>query len=186
MADGYITTPVGPFHSAVGASFGTFTTRQDVSPTPVPVIPANQLRPGSQVRIFASGECSTTATPTLVLGFYVGTGVGASGGPAAITTVLAETAAISLATAAAWPWRLELELLVTALGTAGSVNSMGNGEMPTAIGAFSSVALPITQALRTVALNTAVPNAVGVCATYSASSASNTVRVNKLTAQLLN
>lgn len=184
--DGYVTTPVAPFHNAVGASFGTFTARQDVSPLPVPVILPYQLRVGSRIMVKAFGEVSSTATPTCVLGVYAGSGVGNTGAPAAITTVLAETSAISLATAAAWPWYLEWNGLVTATGVVGSVVGQGVCEVGSSLTAMSDFALPITQALRTVAWNTAVANAIGICATFSASSASNTVKVNNLYVSLLN
>jgi len=36
--DYYVTEPVGPFPTAIGASFGTFTARQDVSPQPLPIM----------------------------------------------------------------------------------------------------------------------------------------------------
>lgn len=186
MADGYIVTPVPPFHEAVGASFGTFTTRQDVSPTPAPIILPYQLRKSSKIRIVAHGEVASTGTPTIVLGFYLGTGVGATGLPAAITTVIAETGAISLATAAAWPWRMEWEGLINGLGTSATLVGQGNAEIPTSLTAFSSIAFPTTQALRSVTFNASVANAIGVCATYSASNAANTVRVNSLAAYLMN
>lgn len=184
--DGYVTTPVPPFHNAAGASFGTFTTRQDVSPTPVPVILPYQLRIGSRIRIEAHGEYSSTGTPTIILGAYIGSGVGASGAPSAITTVLAETNTISLATAAAWPWKIDLNLMVTALGTSGTLIASGNVHAGSSLTALSDVPIPITQALRTVTFNSTVANAVGVCATFSASSASNTVKVNSLFVSLLN
>lgn len=184
--DGYVTTPVAPFHPAVGATFGTFTARQDISPAPVPVILPYQLRIGTRLTVEAFGEVSTTATPTLVLGVYAGTGVGNTAAPAAITTVLAETSAMSFATAAAWPWYLKWMGVVTALGVTGSVVGTGVCEAGTSLTAMSDFAMPITQALRTVAWNTSVANAIGVCGTFSASSASNTVKVNNLYVSLLN
>lgn len=184
--DGYVTTPVPPFHTAVGASFGTFTTRQDVSPVPVPVLLPYQLRVGTKMRIEAQGEFSSTATPTIVLGAYIGTGFGATGIPSAITTVLAETGTISLATAAAWPWKIDLLGVITVLGTSGQMVISGNAHAGSSLTALSDLALPITQALRTVTFNSTVANAVGICATYSASSASNTVKVNNLAVTLLN
>lgn len=184
--DGYVTTPVPPFHTAAGASFGTFTTKQDVSPVPVPVILPYQLRPGSRLLIKAHGEYSSTGTPTIILGAYLGTGYGTSGIPSAITTTLAETGTISLATAAAWPWKIDLDCFVTADGTAGSMLVSGNVHAGSSLTALTDLAVPITQALRTVAFNQTVANAVGICATFSASNAANTVKVNNLTATLLN
>lgn len=184
--DGYVTTPVPPFHNAVGASFGTFTTRQDVSPVPAPVILPYQMRIGTRINVKAYGEFSSTATPTIVLGIYTGSGTGASGAPSAITTVLAETGTISLATAAAWPWSLDWSAMVTAIGTSGSLVCTGVCQAGTSLTAMSDFALPATQALRTVTFNQTVANAIGVCATFSASSASNTVKVNSLFVSLLN
>lgn len=184
--DGYVTTPVPPFHTAAGASFGTFTTRQDVSPVPVPVLLPYQLRPGQKIRIEAQGEFSSTGTPTIVLGAYIGTGYAATGIPSAVTTVLAETGTISLATAAAWPWKLDLACMVTVDGTAGQMVCSGNVHAGSSLTALSDLAIPITQALRTVTFNQTVANAVGICATFSASSASNTVKVNSLLVSLLN
>lgn len=186
MADGFITTPVPPFHQAAGAAFGTFTTRQDVSPVPVPVILPYQLKVGTRGNIKAHGEYSSTGTPTLILGTYIGSGFGASGIPSAITTVLAESNAISLATAAAWAWKLDLDFLVTAVGTAGSMLVEGNVHAGSSLTAMSDIPIPITQALRTVAFNSTVANAVGICATFSASNAANTVKVNNLFVSLLN
>ena len=180
--DLYLTSPVGPFASAVGAAFGTFTARQDVSPQPVPVILPNALHLGSKIKIEAEGEISTTATPTCVFGVYLGTNVA----PPAPVSILAETGALSFATAAAWAWRLEYRGIVVGLGTAGSIVGMGQIEFGTSLTATTSAPLPITQALRTVAIDTTIVRSVGVCATFSASSASNTVKTINLSVLLLN
>lgn len=184
--DGYVANLVGPFHGAVGAAFTTFTSRQDVSALPVPVIFPQMLRIGSRVKVEIEGEISSTATPTMVFGLYIGTGVGASGAPAAITTVLAESSAISFATAAAWPFRMEYRGIITTLGTSGQIVGAGDVEYGTSLTAFTSAPIPITQALRTVTINTTVNNAVGVCGTWSASSASNSIKVLNQTVMLMN
>lgn len=180
--DIYLCEPFGPFHTAVGASFGTFTTRQDVSPVPLPVIPAGKLRLGSQLEIDARGEFSTTGTPTLALGFYIGTQA------AAITTVLAESSVITTGSgAAAWPFEIHWEgVYVGPIGTAGSLVGSGELKLGTSLTAWTSTPIPITQALRTVTIDTTIARAIGVCATYGTSSASNTVKVNKLNAMIKN
>src|SRR5689334_18825053 len=123
--EAYLSNIVPPYATALGAAFSTFTTRQDISAKPSPIIPPNAMWEGRRIKIEAEGEFSTTGTPTLVLGFYVGI-PGASGAPAAITTVLAESAAITTASgAAAFPWRLEWRALVTASGTSGSLTGQG-------------------------------------------------------------
>lgn len=180
--DLYLTTPAGPFHAAVGASFGTFTTRQDVSPTPLPVINGYQLRIGSKIKVEAEGEFSTTGTPTLALGLYIGTAAGA------ITTVLAESSAITTGSgAASWPWRMEWRgLVVGPMGTSASVTGQGDLELGTSLTAFSTTAIPTTAAARTITWDTTIARAIGVCATYGTSSASNTVKVNNLSVLILN
>lgn len=169
----FIATPVSPFHAAAGAAFGTFTTRQDVSPVDLPLIQGGTLVKGSKIWCKAVGEFSTTGTPTLVLGFYIGTQA------ATITTVIAESAAITTGTgAAAWPWDLEWTGLVTATGTAGTVVGSGTLTLGTSLTAFTTSPIPVTQALRTFTWDTTIARAVGVCATWGTSSASNTVKAN--------
>jgi len=179
--DLYLTEPVGPFPVAIGAAFGSFTARQDVSPQPLPFVQAGKLRLGAKIKIEAEGEFSTTGTPTLVLGLYIGTVAGA------ITTVLAESSAITTGSgAAAWPWRLEYRGIITAMGVSGQIVGMGNLELGTSLTAISSVPIPITAALRTVTWDTTIARAVGVCATWGTSSASNTVRTLNHSVLILN
>jgi hypothetical protein len=183
--DAYYTTPVAPFPVAVGAAFSTFTTKQDISPLPVPVIQAGQLRLGTKLKIEVEGEISSTGSPTFVFGVFLGA-LGATGVPTIVST-LAESAAVTIgATAAAWPWRLEYRGIIVGLGTAGSIVGMGDVEFGTSLTAYTTAPIPITQALRTVAVDTTIPRAIGVCGTWSASSASNIVKVLNLSALLLN
>lgn len=179
--DLYLTSPLGPFPTAVGAAIGTFTARRDVSPSPLPVMAAGQPRLGAQLRISAEGEFSTTGTPTLALGFYIGTVA------AAITTVIAESGVITTGTgAASWPWRLDYLGVFTALGTAGTLVGSGSLFLGTSLTAFAISPIPITLALRTITWDSTISRAIGVCATYGTSSASNTVKTNVLAAGLLN
>lgn len=164
--------PVTPFHTALGGNFNTFTTRQSVSPLPLPIINPYRLRQGTKLEIEADGEMSCTGTPTLVWGFFIGTHA------AAITTVIAESSVITLASgAASFPWRMKWRGICTAEGTSGSVTGMGNLEYGTSLTAVTTVPIPITLALRTFTWDTTIARAVGVCATFSASSGSNNVRV---------
>jgi len=174
----YLTEPVGPFARVLGASFSNFTTRQDVTFTAgafsLPTIPAGKLTPGRQLEIDANGEFSTTGTPTLALGFYIGTQA------AAITTVLAESGAITTGSAAAsWPWLLHWEGVVTQDGPTGSVTGHGTLQLGTSLTALAVSAIPTTLAARTVAIDTTIARAIGVCATWGTASASNAVKVYK-------
>lgn len=183
--DAYYATPVGPFATAIGANFNTFTTRQFVDPLPTPIIPANTLRPGSRIKIEAEGEFSTTGTPTLALG--VAFGIPGATGSLGTAVVLAESAAITTGSAAAsWPWRLEYRGIVTATGTAGSITGHGDLELGTSLTAYSTSPIPVTLALRTVAIDTTIMRGVGVVATWGTSNVANNVRVYQLTCLLLN
>jgi hypothetical protein len=183
----FLTTPVGPSYPlAIGTAFNTFTTRQDVSPRgagigELPTIQGGVLNMGSKLVIDASGEFSTTATPTLALGFYIGTIAGA------ITTVIAESSAITTGSgAASWPWHLEWTGLVVGTGTAGSIVGSGFLDLGTSLTAVTRSPIPITLALRTIVWDTTIARSIGVCATYGASSVSNAVKTYDLRVQLVN
>ena len=62
--EAHYTTPLGPFAPAIGAAFNTFTTRQDVSPLPLPILPANGVSLGTAFKVEAEGQWSATGTPT--------------------------------------------------------------------------------------------------------------------------
>jgi hypothetical protein len=175
----WLMRPFAPLQPDVGAAFGTFTTRQDVSPQPLPVARAGDLFEGCKILLKASGEYSSTGTPTLVLGFYFGTSAGA------ITLPLGESSANATSTATTLPWSLELLGTVVATGTAGSIVAQGYCDFGTSLTAHTSTPIPITTALRTVAIDTTIDRAFGVCGTWNASSASNTVRTNVFLAGLL-
>lgn len=176
MADQYWVTPIPPFHSAIGASFGTFTTFQDVSPTPHPMLYGGQLRIQSKLELEAWGRFSTTATPTLQLGFYFGTAA----------VILAASAAITTGTATAWMWHLKYNGIVTAVGATGTIVGSGLLDLGTSLTAMTTSPMPVTDAARTVTIDTTVNKELGVGAAYSASSASNTVQVLDLRAMLIN
>jgi hypothetical protein len=181
--DLYLTEPVPPFPSSIGAAFATFTTRQDITGVGrLPVIPAGKLRAGSQLEVDVRGEFSTTGTPTLAIGIYLGTQV------PAITTVIAESAAITTGSgAAAWPWELHWEGLVTDAVAAGSMTGTGYLMLGTSLTAYAAaVPIPTTAAARVVAIDTTIARAIGVCATWGTSSASNSIKVYKHSVSIRN
>lgn len=172
---------INPFPTGIGASFASFTSRQDVSSQPLPVVNANMLRAQTKIRIHAIGEFSTTGTPTLVWGLYIGTAA------AAITTVIAESSAITTGSgAAAWPWEMQWSGLCTANGVSGSITGNGHLIYGTSLTAVTVVPIPITLALRTFTWDTTIQRCVGVCATYGTNSASNAIKTYDLTVQLRN
>lgn len=166
-----------PFPTVRGASFATFTTAQDISPLPLRTTKASDLVLGSVVRLKAAGEHSTTATPTLQLGFGYGA---AAGGVASGGATLALSAAITTASgAASFPWIMEYIGTVVATGTAGQIDGQGWLMLGTSLTAFAApVPLPVTAAARLVTIDTTVAKAWNVIAAYSASSGSNAVRVD--------
>jgi hypothetical protein len=185
--DFYLTEPVGPFALGVPVVFASFAAKQSVSPLPIPQIPAGKLRAGSIVKIEAEGEYSTTATPTLVWGLFLGTHDGTSTAAPAISTDIALSSVITTPSgAAAFDWRLEWRGRVTKTGSSGTIVGNGTLEQGITLTTRSSFPVPITQALRTVAINTTIANAIGVSATYSASSASNSITVYDLSVLVLN
>lgn len=176
----YLTGPVDPFHVGIRAT-NTFTTKQDVSPSPLPVITGGTFEAGKKIHLYAHGHYSTTGTPNLTLGFWVGTRAGA------ITADIALSSVIATATATAWPWEMEWRGICTAPGAAGTLVGQGKLRLGSSLTAFNAeVPIPITAALRTVTLDTTIERAFGVSATFSASSASNEVGCADMTALILN
>lgn len=173
----------GGYPAAAGAAFASFTALQDISPTPLPVVYGYQLRVGQKLELEAEGEFSNTATPTLSLAFLYGATAGAAGTPA----ILAQSGAITTTTGAtAWPWHLKARGIVTAVGATGTIVMQGILDLGTSLTAMASSAVPVTQALRTVTIDTTVNKLLGVGAAWGASSASNTIKVNNFSALLLN
>lgn len=173
----YWMAQIPPIHILDGASFSTFTTFQTISPAPGIVLPANLLEPGSELWLEAEGEYTTTASVTFGLGFFYGT---AATIPLAVGTALASGAA-----ATAWPWHAEWKGRVRSVGTAGSIQGAGWWTIGTSLTTFSAAqALPVTQALRTVAIDTTLAKEVGVGAVCGTSAAGNSIKVNRFSAWL--
>lgn len=182
--EAHYTTPLGPFAPALGVVSVAGTTRQELTPLPAPILGANEARLGSFLKIEAEGQWSATATPTLILELIAGV-PGASGGGTA-TSILAASAAQTLSATTDIPWRIEWRGKFVTLGTTGSIVGTGSLALGTSLTAVTSVSMPITLALRTVAINTTVANAIGVWSTYGTSNAANVARCYSLSALLQN
>jgi len=167
-----------PQHPDIGAAFASFTTKQNVSPVPLPVLSAGRLIRGSRLNVKAFGYFSTTGTPTIQFGFWIGTRALAASSDLALSSAITTGSG-----AAAWPWIMEWEGIVTAAeSTAGSLTGMGYLLLGTSLTAFAAaVPIPTTDALRTVAFDPTIERAIGVNAAFSANSASNIVKVHSLT-----
>jgi len=173
----YWEAAIPPFHTADG-SINTFTAVTDASPAPQITIPANYLEVGATLRISAQGFWSSTGTPTYTWGFYYGgaAGIALAIGPAASTA----------SGAASNPWSMEWWGRVRAVGTSGSIVGQGVQRNPTSLTAWSIIPVPVTAALRTVAIDTTTAKAITVAAACSASSASNIFAVNSLLVEVVN
>jgi len=171
----FLMTPALPLRTDIGAQFASFTAKQDVSPQPLPVARAGQLFEGVPVLVKANGFYSSLTGASLTLGLWIGTATGT------ITVSLAETSVFTTGTTPTlWPWELEWYGTVVAQGTAGSIVGSGVCHLGSSLTAYTPTPFPITDALRTVAIDTTIDRAFGVSATYGASSSSNLIKTNNL------
>lgn len=178
MARQYWMTPVPSFHTSDGTAYASSTTLTDVSPTPPIVLAANQLEVGSEIEISACGNFSTTGTPTLLLGIYLG---GVAG------VALAASSAVTTGSAAAsWPFMLKYRGVVRSTGTSGSINGQGEFLLGTALTAFTVRPIPETLAARTVTIDTTAAKSITIGAQWGTSSASNTLTVNDISVKMVN
>lgn len=163
-------------NAVAGTALASSTTLTDVSPAPQLVLPANFLTVGSTLRLTAGGFFSNTATPTLLLGFYIG---GVAG------TALAATGATTTTTGAtSWPWRLEYTGVVRTVGSSGTIMGSGFCLLGTSLTAYSTIPMPAT-ALATITRDTTAAQALTVGAQWGTSSASNTLTLQYFIAESL-
>lgn len=141
----------------------------DASPIPQRVVPVSSFVPGTRVWLHAQGEYSTSsATPTLQLGFYFGTpGSIATATPIAVTTPLVIPSA-----AAAFSWFLDWFGEVRAPGASGQLRGQGYCTFANTVttGLTSDMPqfpMPVTAAGRTVSVNLAAAQYLMVGCTWS-------------------
>jgi hypothetical protein len=177
-----LVTPLTPLHVVDGAAFNTFTTFQDISPSPQLLIPQQSLEVGLDLTVEAWGEFSTTGTPTLQIGVWFNT---------AATVLAANAATATITTAASWAWRLYWSGRLRAVASGASGGSWnGQGELSvggslTAWQTGFPAPIPVTLAARTVACDVTAARAIGVGAAWGTSSASNSIKVNKMSVLML-
>lgn len=177
----------GPFSTDKGAAFASFTTKKDVSPLPIPRIPGGILVVGDVLEVEAEGEYSCATGVAATAGLYLGTFDDATGSTPAITTDIALSSVITTGTnPAAWSWHMRWRGKITKTGTSGSMIGYGNLDFATSLTALTTSPIPITAALRVVAINTTIDNRVGVSWTWGASAAGNTVTTYIVTVQRQN
>lgn len=133
------------------------------------IIPANYLKAGTVIRSEAWGTFSTTGTPTLVFGVY--TGVTTTYTPLAVNVALTTASG-----AATLPWHLRCITHIRSTANYAAVVSITQGELwyGTTLTATTQIPIPGI-ALATTNIDNSVAVEWAVCATYSASSASNII-----------
>lgn len=173
-----------PQPNARGAAFNTFTTAKCVSPTPLAVTYANELKVGTKLQLEAVGEFSTTGTPTMRLGFAYGMTAGGL-----LSTGVALAASDLVATgsgAVAWAWHLNYWGIVTAVGATGTIYGSGTLDLASSLIAMATKPIPITAAARSVTIDTTVMKTWGVFAEFGTSSVSNQTIVDCFIAKIEN
>lgn len=179
MGNQFWVSPVPPFHNAAGVALANSATLTDISPAPNITLPAGWANIiGAEIEIHAHGFFSTTATPTLLLGFYYGGVAGA--------LPLAASSAVTTGTATLWPWIMRYRGVVRSPAAAGSINGQGELLLGTALTTFATRPIPEVAASRTVTIDTTVAKAITVGAQWGAASASNTITCDDISVKLIN
>ena len=134
------------------------------------IIPANYLKAGTIIRTEAWGSFSTTGTPTLVFGVYTGVGTTYTATNAINVALTTASGAVTL------PWQLNVTTIIRSTANYAAVVTIGKGELVygTTLTAVTQIPLPGV-ALATSNIDNSVAVEWAVCATYSASSASNII-----------
>jgi hypothetical protein len=166
--------PPTPMSNVAGAAV-TAAALTAGTPQPPYVIPGGTLDYGSKLILEADLEVtSTSVTPTLTVGFYIG----AVGGAIGSAVLLAATQALPIAaTETAWPVTVRWKGTIRTLSaTAGVIQGSGESLNPTSLTAWTSAPFPATAAARTVStLNTSQNNQLDVGITLSSTTGTPSV-----------
>jgi len=159
-----------PTSVADGTALANSVTLTDINPSGAGgswTVPANFDTNGSVFRLTAWGVFSTTSTPTLSLGFYLG---GVAG--AALLTTGAITTGTTLTNV---PWLVEAIVVIRTTGATGSAKSRGRCEFGTSVSAISHLPMPNTADTSTVTIDTTTAKQFTVGAQWGTANASNTI-----------
>ena len=189
----YWSGPVPPL-GAVSNSPAIAASLVDISPQQT-VLQGGQLEIGTRIRLTAPGNYSaTSATPTLILGFYMnqlGVAIGTTQ-----ATLAASPATSVNASAVLWPWIMNYygqvrQITSPAAGTNSQVVGQGMLWLPASLTSFSAaITIPATAAARTVAqtatgLLTNVQSYIAVGSTWSTVTGVTSLTCDELTLELL-
>jgi hypothetical protein len=181
--------PVQPLDTTAGTAV-TAAALTAGTPSPPPVLPPVQLA-GTGLRIVANGEItSTSATPTVVLGFYLG----AVGGAIGSAAVLCATAPLAIsASATAWPFTMVYDGTFRAISTSSGGNGVIHGQGYVLwwgnvglTGTGTPNPMPVTAAARTVStINTYQNNQLDVGVTLSVTTGAPSVTITDIDAEVM-
>lgn len=166
MARSYWIAPKEPLHIADGTALASSTTLTDISPggtTNAVTFAPNELVLGQRLEFYAFGRYSTTGTPTLLIGVYIG---GVAGAALCATSALTTVSGVTNRS-----WRLEGHAQVRAVGSSGSVLGIAEVSNITTNGTDLAPATAPTAAT----WDTTASKIFTVGAQWGTSSASNTV-----------
>ncbi|HKZ20295.1 MAG TPA: hypothetical protein VJQ57_09310 [Acidimicrobiia bacterium] len=170
------TGPFQPAHIADGSALASSTTLTDISPSPPIVVPANFLAPGMALRVRAAGRVSTTSTPTLLLGVYVG---GVAGTAICTTGAITTTSGVTNVT-----WGLEAWVVCRTIGSSGTVLGTGLAHGISGTVGVSTVPLPAS-APATVTWDSTAAKSLTIGAQWGTSSASNTITCHQFIVEVI-
>lgn len=182
--------PLQPLESGAGTAVTAATITSGLGGLPVPQLPPVGV-PGGRLSLRCTGEVtSTSATPTVILGFYIGS-VGQAIGS---KTVLFASGALAINVAAtAWPFIMYFDGTFRSLSpTVGVLHGQGgvkswfgaspNGGLNVAAAEFP---IPITAALRTSSvMNNDQTNEIDVGITLSSVTGTPSVTITDMWAEL--
>lgn len=154
-----------------------FTAAQDItsSASQQPcTINGGTLKREATIHTRAAGTFSTTGTPTLILGPYLG------------TTALGVNSALTTASGAATlPWLLDTWTVVNTDGTSGKAKTTGTLTYGTTLTAITTIPIPAI-ALADVTIDTTVGAVWSVKATWSVASVSNIITCSHFSVEYTN
>lgn len=182
--------PQLPLQSGAGTAVTAAALTSGLVGMPYPQLPPVEVA-GSRLIIEANGELtSTSATPTVILGFYMTASGGGLGQAIGSKIVLAASAALPIsATATAWPFQMYYSGTIrTLLPGTGVIHGQGYVTSWFNIGLSgdgTTNPIPITQALRTVStLNTSQTNEIDLGITLSSTTGTPSVTITDMWVEL--
>lgn len=155
-------------------------TASETIAVPNVTIPANYMQDGRTIRITAFGKLSTTGTPTMIFGLRWG---GVAG------TLLAQTEAITCANGAAnTMWYVQLYVTTRTNGSTGTLFVTGNTMVNLTSSTNTAQVFGVSgfDAPAAVTVDLTADTALAFTATWSASSASNTLTTNQYYIEAIN